>query len=134
MPRTRVQQQQETDRVFLPVTDMAGVAFSNGLMTVNGRPQRPVRVEHWESSNGLTTYTCVEWQDPATGERHTSCNCPGWTHKRGSSRSCCHTKDMEGEKPCQRKRIESVQITSVKQAVEEIPDLHDGRELRGIML
>jgi hypothetical protein len=41
---------------------------------------------------------------------------------------------MEGTKPCPRKKIEAVAITSVAQAVEEIPDLHDGRELRGIML
>lgn len=104
-------------------------------MHANGRGQRPVRVEHWESSNGLTTYTCVEWQDPVTGERRTSCNCPGWTNKKkDKARSCCHTKDMEGTKPCPRKKIEAVAITSVDVAMENIPDIHDGRELRGIML
>jgi len=104
-------------------------------MTVNGQSQRPVKVEHWESSNGLTTYSTVEWKDPNSNEHRTSCNCPGWSNKRKNQpRGCCHTKDLEGTKPCPRKKVESVAVTSLAQAIEEIPELMDGRELRGIML
>lgn len=104
-------------------------------MHVNGQPQRPTKVEHWESTNGYTNYTTVEWQSPVDGTKRTSCNCPGWANKRkDTARGCCHTKDMEGTKTCNRRRVESVTITSVEQARQEIPDIHDGRELRAIMI
>ena len=136
MPRVRTTRrtQQETSQEFSPVGNESGVAFSNGVMHVNGTPQRPELVEHWESSNGLSTYTTVTWVDPGTGTKRTSCNCPGWAHKRGNTRGCCHTKDMEGTKPCPRKKVERIDIQTVEQAVEEIPDVRNGRELRGIML
>lgn len=102
-------------------------------MLVEGRSQTPVRVAHWESTNGLSRYTTVEWQDPVTGLKRTSCNCPGWAHAKGDQpRSCCHTLDMEGKQICGRKRIEDLTITSVAQAQEAIPTLREGRELRGI--
>lgn len=128
-------QEQSNVKTYLPINENSEVAFSDGVMTVRGQPQRPVRVEHWESSNGMTTYTTVEWQDPQTQEHRTSCNCPGWANKRsGSDRSCCHTKDMQNEKACTRRKVESLAITSVQQAMAEIPDIREGRQLRGIML
>lgn len=136
MVRQFSRQRQETQEATVAhqaVTKSSGVAFSNGVMLVDGRSQTPVRVAHWESTNGLSRYTTVEWEDPATGVRRTSCNCPGWTHARGDqARSCCHTLDMEGKQVCTRKRIEDLPISSVAQAQAEIPSIKDGRELRGI--
>lgn len=133
MPRTRTQQQQEQEARFVEVDST--VTFSGGVMFVNGAPQRPNQVQHWESSNGLTQYATVEWADPATGERRTSCNCPGWSIKKpGKPRSCTHTLDMEGVKSCPRQRVDSQSIRSVAQAVELIPEIQDGRFLRSIMI
>jgi len=116
---------------FTPVE--TGVSFQGGIMHVAGQPQRPNQVEHWESSNGLTTYTTVEWIDPGTGMRRTSCNCPGWTRKKpGKPRGCMHTKDMEGTEPCtKRSKVDSIRIQSAQQAAAEIPEV-DGKALRGI--
>lgn len=105
-------------------------------MHVNGAPQRPNRVEVWESSNGLTNYSTVEWVNPADpSEKRTSCNCPGWAHKKpGKARSCMHTLDMEGLKTCPRQRVDTQQIRTVAQAVELVPEIQDGRFLRSIMI
>lgn len=136
MARQFSRHQQETTEATVAhqaVTKSSNVTFSNGVMLVDGRSQTPVRVAHWESTNGLSRYTTVEWQDPVTGLKRTSCNCPGWTHAKGEQpRGCCHTQDMEGVKPCNRKRIEDLAITSVAQAQAEIPSIKEGRELRGI--
>lgn len=136
MVRQFSKQRQETTEATVahqPVTKSSGVAFSNGVMLVDGRSQTPVRVAYWESTNGLSRYTTVEWEDPATGLKRTSCNCPGWTNAKGDQpRSCCHAKDMEGTEVCNRKRIEDLAITTVAQAKEAIPSIKEGRELRGI--
>ena len=108
--------------------------FSDGVMLVGGVPQRPATVRRWESSNGLTVYTTVEWIDPSTGERRTSCNCPGWANARSNVRECTHTKQLEGRGSCDRKLVTDETIRTVAQAKELIPEIIDGRELRGIML
>lgn len=128
-------EQEQSTKTYRVHDSTSNVTFHDGIMRVDGRPQAPTRVEHWESSNGITNYTTVEWRDPATGEYRTSCNCPGWAIKKsGKPRQCCHTQDMEGKKPCRKKKVESVAITSIDLAVSEIPDMIDGRELRGILL
>lgn len=134
--RQRTEQEQSTEQRYVPITEESNVSFSDGVMVVDGIVQQPSKVEHWESSNGITTYTTVEWTSPTNpNEKRTSCNCPGWTHKKkGKPRECTHTKDMEGVSPCRRTKVESVVISSVQQAIDEIPDITDGRELRGIML
>lgn len=132
MAHFRQQQSQEQTTTY--VTNDTGVSFRDGVMHVDGRPLRPLRVESWFSSNGYTTYQTVEWEDPVTMERRTSCNCPGWAHKRGSRRECVHTKDMEGIKPCTRDKANTHVIRTVADAVAHVPDMRDGRALRGIML
>lgn len=133
MSRTTTRQRQTSEQQFVPVD--ASVTFRDGLMLVGGAPQRPNRVVQWESSNGITNYSCVEWIDPATGNRRTSCNCPGWAIKKaGRDRQCTHTLDMEGRKTCTRKRVDTTQIRSAAQAAAVVPDLVDGRELRSIMV
>ena len=113
----------------------SNISFIDGVMHVSGDAQRPTKVELWESSNGTTTYSTIEWQDPVTGVKRTSCNCPGWgMKKKGKDRACCHTNDLEGKKPCEKKRVRTQVIRTVADAQREIPDCHDGRRLRGIML
>lgn len=130
--RTRTETEVETT---VYVHDNRDVSFRDGIMHVHRQPQQPIRMEQWESSNGITTYTTVEWRDPVTGELRTSCNCPGWAIKRANRvRRCCHTDDMEGVKPCQRRRVDTQSIHSIEEAVEKIPDIHDGKELREIDL
>ena len=119
---------------YASVENSDGVTFSNGTMMVNGAPKVPVEVEHWESSNGVTNYSTVKWNDPESQEQRCSCNCPGWAMKKpGKPRRCKHTDDMMGIKTCKAKKVETVTITNLSQAREEIPKF-DGRELRGIML
>jgi hypothetical protein len=135
--RQRNQQQAETSQTpaFRTIDASSGVSFSDGVMHVNGQPQRPANVVHWEASNGYTNYTTVEWVDPFTGDRRTSCNCPGWANKRrGQPRGCCHTADMEGIRACNRKRVDTTAITTMHEALEAIPDIREGRALRGILL
>jgi len=130
MAKSQTTTVQETQG-FEPVG--TGVSFQGGVMHIAGNPQIPNRVENWESSNGLTQYTTVEWVEPGTGIRRTSCNCPGWTNKKsGKARSCCHTKDMEGTKACNKKRLGDKQIRSLADAVNAVPDIVDGKHLRGI--
>lgn len=137
---TTTTQQQQASTTFSSVESTAGVSFAKGNMVVNGSPQIPIFVQDWFSSNGLTKYTTVLWQDPATGERRVSCNCLGWTHRRvNAARECCHTKDMKGIEPCGKQKADAapVPITSMQQAEERIKhfDSHlDGRELRAINL
>lgn len=59
-------------------------------MVVNGIHQIAMRSVDRNSSNGLSTYTAVEWADPSTGERRCSCNCPGWANRR----YCKHTQEL----------------------------------------
>lgn len=119
---------------FASVENTDGVTFSSGVMMVNGAPQVPVEVQHWESSNGITNYSAVKWNDPETQEQRCSCNCPGWAMKKpGKPRRCKHTDDMMGIKTCKAKKVDTVTINNIQQAEKEIPKF-DGRELRGIML
>ena len=106
-----------------------GVSFSRGVMRFAGVTLKPVRVEHWESTNGLTTYTTVAWEDKE-GNLRSSCNCPGWTIKRGDTRECKHTKDMEGRKTCHDNNVDSINVTSIKVAVDSIPEMVSGDDLR----
>lgn len=131
MARTRQRQETQEIQGFTPVATGTGVSFLGGVMHVNGRAQQPREVAQFESSNGLTTYTTVVWQDGVTGERRTSCNCPGWAHaKKGGSRGCCHTRELETGVPCGKRRVTNRRIHSVEEAVEAIPEIHEGRELR----
>jgi hypothetical protein len=133
MPRTRTRQEQTATNKF--VHDNARITFSDGTMHVNGQPMWPDDVANFLSSNKLTTYTAIVWRDVASGERRTSCNCPGWTIKRrGQPRQCTHTKDLEGIKPCSRPRVSSTSVQSVAQAVELVPDIAYGKCLRAIDL
>lgn len=136
MPRTRTRAQQEQESQTYASSTGSGISFRDGVMFVDGSPQRPNRVQQWWSSNELTKYTTVEWADPATGQLRTSCNCPGWTVKKADKdRCCCHTKDMEGVKACSKRKADDIQqIHSVEEAQRAIPEIIDGRELRGIML
>lgn len=135
MARLRTQQQTEAVAGF--VQSDAGVSFVSGVMYVNGQPQRPAEVQHWMSSNGLSQYTTITWRDTVTGERRTSCNCPGWSHaKKGQKRSCCHTKDMEGVAYCNKERVEPtpIPIATRSQVTEHIATITDTRRLRSILL
>lgn len=138
MAQTRSQQRQterQTSEQTTFLHDNENQSFRDGTMHINGRPQKPVRVEHWQSSNGLTNYTTVEWEDPVTGQKRTSCNCPGWTNKRRTDphRRCKHTKDMEGEAVCDATKVDTVQITSADVAMQAIPEIVEGKELRGFI-
>lgn len=132
----RVRQQQATEQTAEFLYDNQNQSFSNGVMQVGGMPQVPTDVQTWKSSNGNTVYTTVKWRDPTTGKFRTSCNCPGWAIKRGNKtyRECCHTKDMEGVATCKKERGTTTAIKTVEDAVKSIPDMEDGRELRGIMI
>lgn len=135
MARQRLQQPtSQTQRSEFVQSD-EGVTFPGGVMHVNGNVQRPERAKHWLSSNEITKYTTITWVDPATGQKRTSCNCRGWsTKKRGKKRECMHTKEMEGRGTCDRTPVTDEEIRTLTQARELIPDIHDGKELRGIML
>jgi len=139
MARTRTisQPQQAT----LPTYDHSetGVAFSQGVMYVNGSPQIPARVQHWLSTNENSQYATTEWRDPATGQLRTSCNCPGWTIRRkgAAHRECCHTKDMEGVATCDRKRVESggpLVLNTLADVERHVESISNTRELRAIMI
>jgi len=118
---------------FASVESSDGVTFSGGVMMVNGREQRPVEVQHWESSNGITTYATVMWE-AENGEKRCSCNCLGWANKKKNKpRRCKHTDDMMGIKTCRANKAENVRITTIAQAEAHIPKL-DGRILRSLML
>lgn len=134
MAHTR-QQQETTVESKTFVHDSQGVSFKDGTMHVRKRPLWPEKVEQWESSNGLTVYTAIVWYDQATGKRHTSCNCPGWTFKRGKGhRECTHTKDAEGRASCSRRKVNSQVVTTVRDAVALVPDMQYGKLLRAIEL
>lgn len=135
MARFREQQAQQQTQQAQFLHDNSNQSFTNGVMHVNGAPQAPVETQNWKSSNGTTIYTTVKWQDPASGRYRTSCNCPGWAMKKKAHRECCHTKDMEGAVACTKERAGHMNtITTVADAVKLIPDIEDGRELRGIVL
>ncbi len=140
--RQRQQERRQSDlanRVhpdFASVESADGVVFSQGNMIVGGQAQMPTHVRHWESSNGLSQYTTVQWEDSASGAKRCSCNCPGWSfRKQGRPRSCKHTNDMMGISDCNATPVdtEPVRIQTVQEAEESIPKF-DGKHLRGIML
>jgi hypothetical protein len=135
----RLRQQQATEELQPFIQSDVGVPFIGGVAHVNDRPQVPTDVQHWLSSNGLTQYTTITWIDPTTGERRTSCNCPGWTIKKKGSpkRTCCHTQDMEGTRPCfDKEKVENepIPIRTVRDVQKHIPTVEGTRELRAIML
>lgn len=135
MPRTTTWQEQAAVETQKFVHGERGVSFIDGTMHVDGQALWPQRVERWRSSNGLTVYTTVVWYNQATGERRTSCNCPGWTIKKsGKHRECTHTKDLEGIKPCPRRKAGSHEVRSVQEAVALVPDMEFGKCLRAIDL
>ena len=86
---------QESGLTFIPVGDGESVSFSGGVMHVAGVRQEPVRIAENQSSNGLTKYVAVIWRDPNTGGLRTSCNCAGWTIKRGRFRTCKHVQALQ---------------------------------------
>jgi len=133
---TRQQTRQRTTTVTTEfVHEDSEVSFRDGTMHVDGRPLWPERVEQWESSNGTTIYTAIVWFNQATGERRTSCNCPGWAIKKHNQhRQCTHTKDLEGIHVCPRTKVGDTRIRSVSQAVAVIPDIVEGKCLRVIDL
>lgn len=134
MSQRQQQTTEQAQETYASSETTDGVTFSSGNMMVNGAPQTPIEVQNWESSNGVTNYSTIKWRDPETGVLRTSCNCPGWAMKKaGKPRSCKHTKDMQGEKTCRAKKVDTIRITNIAQAEQEIPK-YDGRELRGIML
>lgn len=121
---------------FGSVETTAGVTFSKGNMLVGGAAQVPIQTQQWESSNGLTNYVTVMWQDPATGIRRCSCNCPGWAIKRkNQTRGCKHTKDMMGVSPCDARPVTPQPIVVQNMAeAEKLISNFDRRLLRGIEL
>ena len=136
--QTTQQHNDATRRVhpdFASVESTDGVAFSKGNMLVNGAPQLPDVVQDWESTNGTTVYTTVQWRDPATGEKRVSCNCPGWAIlRRGSLRQCKHTHDMMGMGTADAVKVNKrKQIRSVEEAEERVPKF-SGRAVRAIQL
>lgn len=93
------QVQQQTQQAETPYYVAIGnnqfvVGNSRGTLIVDGVLQDPVRIYEAASTNGLSKYTAVEWVHPTTGDRRLSCNCPGWTVKRGPHRGCKHTDAM----------------------------------------
>ena len=112
-----------------------GVVFSSGNMIVDRNFQIPLEAQRWESTNGITVYTTVKWQDPITQLKRVSCNCLGWTMKKnGKVRRCKHTDDMMGIKSCNAKQVNvSTPIRTIREAEAVVPRF-DGRELRGLML
>jgi len=69
---------------------MAEASFKNGKKhNHDGRVCDPVKLKEPMSSNGHTKYCTVLWDDGTY-----SCNCPGWSFKRGpGDRKCKHTKE-----------------------------------------
>lgn len=132
--QTQQMGQNQVHRDYQSVENVDGVSFSQGNMFVNGMAQVPEEAQRWESSNGVTVYTTVKWNDSTTGAKRVSCNCPGWAMKRKDGpRRCKHTDDMMGVKNCTGRKIDgSTVIRTIKQAEAIVPKF-DGRELRGIM-
>jgi hypothetical protein len=60
--------------------------FKNGKKYIGGAVIEPRHMLTTFSSNGVTKYTAVLWEDGTT-----SCNCPGWWSKKGKVRTCKHT-------------------------------------------
>lgn len=132
---TTTQTQTQTSSEFASSATTDGVTFSKGNMMVHGNYQTPTEVKRWRSSNGLSVYTAVVWQDPDTGERRTSCNCQGWAIKRGDKpRDCKHTKHLKGIKTCRDEVVDEFEIRTVEAAsAAEIPG-YDTRNFRGLDL
>lgn len=87
-------QQAETQSYVAVGNNQFIVGNSRGTLIVDGVLQDPVRIYEAVSTNGLSKYTAVEWVHPTTGDRRLSCNCPGWTIKKGPVRGCKHTDAM----------------------------------------
>jgi len=132
--RQQYRQSTATQQNFASVESEDGVTFSGGNMMVNGVSQIPEVARQWESTNGLTVYTTVQWKHPTTDEKRVSCNCTGWAMKRrGQPRQCKHTLDMMGVKTCNSKAVSGgQQIRTIAQAEAIVPKF-DGREMRGFL-
>ena len=79
-----------------PEKTAARIGFVDGVMQVDGVPQTIKRARDFRSSNGITIYTAVEWEDPDTGELRHSCPCPSWTNKKADKeRTCKHVKELQ---------------------------------------
>lgn len=98
-------------------------------MHVNDVPQFIVRMLQRVSSNQITRYTAIEWADPSTDERRTSCNCPGWANRR----ACKHVKELTDNPGIGLVSDDDIQLPSTITATPR-PVTHrteDGRNLRG---
>lgn len=96
MARQVSRQTQQSGMAFVPVGDGGpSISFPGGVMHVEGRPQEALRIAENTASNGFTKYVAAIWQDPLTGELRTSCNCAGWTIKRGPYRTCKHVQALQ---------------------------------------
>lgn len=94
-------------------------------MHVDGVQQRPHRVLHAESSNGITIYTAIEWIDPSDNNLRCSCNCPGWTiwRDKANPRTCKHVNGLETGDMSDIVLVNPVaDIQNAQQAVEAIDE------------
>ena len=64
--------------------------YKDGKKHLGGKVIEPRHTLNTLSSNGMTVYTAVLWEDGTT-----SCNCPGWWSKKGKVRTCKHTVRAE---------------------------------------
>ena len=60
-------------------------SYRDGFKVVDGSRIKPVHMRDFRSSNGMTVYTAILWED---GE--SSCNCPGWAMRK----RCRHSQSM----------------------------------------
>lgn len=86
------QRQQTGQTQSQPAVSRGTLSFTGGVMAVDGRRQQARRSIDRLSSNEITTYTAVEWDDPVTHELRYSCNCPGYT--RRLARDCKHCQEL----------------------------------------
>lgn len=125
--------QQQRQNVSTEVTYRSsadpGIGYSNGIMVVDGVLQQPVKAMDFESSNGLSRYTAIEWAHPGDHTHRFSCNCPGFTKR--SERNCKHLTALQTGNMAKVKLVTQRQIQSVADAVAS--GLPDGKELRGFM-
>jgi len=103
-------------------------------MHVNGRAQRPARSVTFRSTNGLTMYTAVDWEDPASGDLRSSCNCPGWTIWRDKSkpRTCAHVVALVADNFNGLDVVANQAIHSAAEALEFAPTIKDSETLRSL--
>lgn len=70
---------------------MYSPTFQDGYKIVGGQRIPPARVKQTKSSNRMTIYTTILWEDGTY-----SCDCPGWcVAKAGKERTCKHVRLSE---------------------------------------